>query len=159
MRINETTNRIIKLLTLPYKQKDEEWITRGTITNKIEQRLKNSKLSYISSSISWVNNISYLIYKIKITESIVLYMYYVYNEDFLKPRYKFSGYNLEKYSLLVNPDNKVETNINKDYIILYVQKKLIDKIKEDFISELNDLLLKYENSELELITKIKEILI
>lgn len=157
--MNEITNKIIKLLTSPYKQKDEEWIARGVITSKIEQRIKNSKLRHVTSGISFFNNKRYLIYTIKITENIALYMYFISNEDSSKERFKFEGvYNLGKYTLLRNSDDKLENNIDKDYIMSYLQKNLIEKIKRNFISDLNNLLLDYEDLELEVIDKIKEIL-
>lgn len=54
--MNKTISKIVKLLTLPYKQKEDEWITRSFITNKIEQRIKNSNLTHVTSGISYINN-------------------------------------------------------------------------------------------------------
>lgn len=44
LEMGNTLKIILKLLTLPYKHREEEWLTRGTITSKIEQRIKKSGL-------------------------------------------------------------------------------------------------------------------
>lgn len=159
--MNKTISKIVKLLTLPYKQKEEEWITRGIITSKIEQRIKNSNLVHVTSGITVIENKRTLIFTIKVNEKQALYLLFTSNKNILKERFKFEGfYKLDKYEFFGQPVKEYENNINKDYILLYLEKNLVETTKTDFHNKLNDLLSEYEEKEVELdlIKKIKELL-